>query len=87
MKLTATFTAPTLAATVQSAAITASTGIPVARELVEREAYTGAYDITPASEEIVLNTKYLRMTDDVRIAPIPSNYGLITWNGTTLTVS
>lgn len=83
----ATFNAPQMSASIESASLSAETGIPVARELIEREAYTGDYDITPSSEEIVLNTQYLRMTDNVRIAPIPSNYGLINWNGTTLTVS
>ena len=29
----------------------------------------------------------MQMTDDVTIKPIPQNYGLITWNGSFLTVS
>lgn len=87
MKLVATFAAPTLAAEISAPTFSTSTGIPVAREYVERPAYEGDYDVTPAQQEIVLNTQYLRMTDNVRIAPIPNNYGLITWNGSTLTVS
>lgn len=67
--------------------ISTSTGTPIAREYVERPAYEGPYDVIPSSSEIVLDTQYLRMTDNVRVAPIPSNYGLITWNGVTLTVS
>ena len=63
------------------------TGTPVVRELVERDPYEGSYEVTPSAEEQVLSTKYLRMTDDVRINPIPQNYGLITWNGAFLTVS
>lgn len=87
MKLSVTFNAPSLAVEISAPTLAASTGIPVAREYVERPAYEGDYDVTPAAQEIVLNTQYLRMTDNVRIAPIPNNYGLITWNGSTLTVS
>lgn len=72
---------------VGSAAVTASTGTPVVKEYVERPAYDGAYEITPTSEMQTLETKHKRMTDNIIINPIPSNYGLITWNGATLTVS
>ena len=67
--------------------ITTSTGIPVARDFVERDPYTGEYTITPSSETQVLLTNNLRMTDDITINPIPNNYGLITWDGATLMVS
>ena len=67
--------------------ITTSTGIPVARDFVDRDPYEGDYIIIPSAETQVLQTKYLRMTDDVTIKPIPQNYGLITWNGSFLTVS
>lgn len=49
--------------------------------------YEGVYEVTPTEETQILNTNNLKMTDNVTINPIPSNYGLITWNGTTLTVS
>lgn len=49
--------------------------------------YDGEYAITPQAEEIVLGTKDKLMSEDVVIAPIPNNYGLITWDGATLTVS
>lgn len=49
--------------------------------------YTGEYEVTPSDEAQVLETSGLMMTDNVTINPIPSNYGLITWNGSTLTVS
>lgn len=49
--------------------------------------YTGDYEVTPTTAEQTLytNTKY--MTANVVINPIPSNYGLIGWNGSVLTVS
>lgn len=51
------------------------------------ESYTGEYTITPTAEAQVLATDHLVMAQNVIINPIPSNYGLITWNGSTLTVS
>ena len=49
--------------------------------------YDGPYEITPSTETQTLATDNLLMADNVTINPIPSNYGLITWNGSTLTVS
>lgn len=67
--------------------ITVSVGPPVARERVEVDPYGGPYEVTPTSESQTLETNGKRMTGDVVINPIPSNYGLITWNGAFLTVS
>lgn len=50
-------------------------------------AYNGPYEVTPSDTEQVLNTDAFYMNGNVTINPIPSNYGLITWNGSTLTVS
>lgn len=49
--------------------------------------YEGSYVITPTSERQVLPTTLKTMTEDLVIEPIPSNYGLVSWNGTVLTVS
>ena len=49
--------------------------------------YDGPYEVTPSNEMQTLNTNDLLMTQNVTINPIPNNYGLITWNGSTLTVS
>lgn len=51
------------------------------------DAYPGPYEVTPSSEAQVLPTTHRTMTGDLVVNPIPSNYGLITWNGSTLTVS
>ena len=48
--------------------------------------YEGDYVITPTQETQTMNTQSLRMTQNVIINPIPSNYGLVTWNGSTLTI-
>lgn len=49
--------------------------------------YTGAYEVTPTTDTQTLSTEDLLMTANVVVNPIPSNYGLITWDGSTLTVS
>lgn len=50
-------------------------------------AYTGQTEITPAAEEQRLETAYKSVLEEIVIKPIPNNYGLITWDGSTITVS
>lgn len=49
--------------------------------------YEGEYEYTPTNEvqEIPIAEKVA--TTNIIINPIPSNYGLITWNGSVITVS
>lgn len=49
--------------------------------------YSGEYVFVPTAEEQTIETKGFALLDNITIAPIPNNYGLITWNGSTLTVS
>ena len=49
--------------------------------------YTGVTEVTPTTAEQVLDTSNKVVARNIVINPIPSNYGLITWNGSTLTVS
>lgn len=49
-------------------------------------AYRGEYEITPSDSAVVLETGGLKMLDNIVINPIPSNYGRIAWNGSTLSV-
>lgn len=49
--------------------------------------YTGAYSVVPSAEAQTLNTQDLKMTDNVTIAPIPSNYGKIEYDGYGIRVS
>lgn len=49
--------------------------------------YEGAYTVTPSLQTQTLQTYGKTMLDNVTINPIPSNYGLITWDGSHLTVS
>ena len=66
---------------------TLSLGVGGSMYAVPPPKYDGSYDVTPTSEAQVLHTKDLRAVDDIVIEPIPSNYGLITWDGSTITVS
>lgn len=49
--------------------------------------YTGQTVVTPTQEMQVLETANRSLLSNIIINPIPENYGLITWNGSTLTVS
>ncbi len=59
------FTAPSLGV---------STGTPVAREYVDRPAYDGPYSVTPTESAQTLSTNGKRMTGDVAVGAIPSDY-------------
>lgn len=49
--------------------------------------YDGPYEATPTAFAQTFPTTGKLMTADFTVNPIPSNYGLITWNGQTITVS
>lgn len=62
--------------------------IDVSAPVIQKGAlYDGPYAVTPSQETQTLETKGLSMGADVTVNPIPSNYGLITYNGSILTVS
>ena len=75
------------------------TAIPVTAETEERltvvsemkylpnEEYHGATEVTPTQETQTLYTANLLVPVDIIINPIPQNYGLVTWDGSILTVS
>ena len=62
-------------------------GIASPIEVVSGQPYSGSYEVTPTNELQTLETENLRMMQNVIVNPIPSNYGLITWDGSTLMVS
>lgn len=49
--------------------------------------YPGPYTATPANRAQTFATVGQVMSQNFTVNPIPSNYGLITWNGSTLMVS
>lgn len=67
-----------------SGTITGSLTIP---QSILPPSYEGEYEVTPTQQTQTLETDSLYMRGNITINPIPSNYGLITWNGSTLTVS
>lgn len=67
---------------VDSITLHASEGIPI-----YPNPYTGVTEIVPTSETQIIPTHGMMMVEDFIVDPIPSNYGLITWNGTGLRIS
>lgn len=49
--------------------------------------YTGSVDVVPTGSAQVLSTAGTALATNIIVEPIPSNYGLITWDGQTITVS
>ena len=49
--------------------------------------YEGEYRFTPGPETQILETRNRVLRERIVIDPIPRNYGLITYNGRTITVS
>lgn len=69
-----------------SAQKTINAGITVP-EIVDTEPFLGRYEYTPTQATQTIPIEGLKATRDITINPIPNNYGLVTWNGSTLTVS
>ena len=54
---------------------------------VDVEVYAGPYEYTPTEDTQTVAISHKMATENIVINPIPFNYGLVTWNGSTLTVS
>ena len=59
----------------------------VEKKLMPHPEYEGPTEFTPSSQEQIIQTENLLVLTNITVKPIPSNYGLITWNGSFLTVS
>lgn len=68
---------------VQRIGVTESTEL----RLVDYPTYEGAAEFTPSETAQVIPTAGHVVLSDFTIDPIPSNYGRVTWDGSTLTVS
>lgn len=86
MKVTVTVGVPDI--TVRAAVPGASAGLnaPVVKEYVNAPAWQGDYTFTAGDNEQTIVVAGYRMIQDIKIAPVPSNYGKIDWDGSTLTV-
>lgn len=49
--------------------------------------YSGPYEVTPSQTAQTLPTAGKTLSGNIKVKPIPSYYGRITWNGSELTVS
>lgn len=70
-----------------SASVVKAISATVSMPKLSTSPYTGEYEFTPTDEEQTIPIYGKTATRDIVINPIPSNYGKITWNGSTLTVS
>jgi hypothetical protein len=76
-----------LPVSVGASAVGLPVGIGASYQMVEGETYDGPYEFTPTQETQTVPTADKVLLDDIIIHPIPNNYGLITYNGRTITVS
>lgn len=53
---------------------------------VGENVYAGPYEATPTEETQYLNTALQTTMNNIKINPIPTNYGKITWDGSKLKI-
>ena len=87
MKLTTTITPQRISVFIQPARVDVGFSAPIVRDYIDLDPYDGEYEITPTDEAQVLQTAGKWNRENITIKPIPSNYGRITWDGYTITVS
>lgn len=63
------------------------TGTLIIPSAILPPAYEGEYTVTPSAVAQVLPTAEVWLTDNITVQPIPQNYGLITYDGSIITVS
>ena len=56
-------------------------------QMREGEIYDGPYEFTPSQETQMVSTAEKLLLENIVINPIPSNYGLVTYNGSIITIS
>lgn len=61
--------------------------VPAVQIINRNEEYEGEYIFTPERTAQTVQTAGKVLAENIIIKPIPNNYGLITWNGSILTVS
>ena len=62
-------------------------GIRIEKGNCPHTPYEGSYEFTPSPFIQYIQTKNKVLFDNIKINPIPSNYGLVTYNGSTITIS
>ena len=84
-KVTARVTPPKV--TIQASTASVSIQTQIVRDGINPDTYSGEYTVTPTEETQVLSTNGKLMAGDVTVAPIPTNYGRISWNGSVMTIT
>lgn len=74
MKLSIEYKQPRVEVGFAAPSLGVSTGTPVARDYIEHPAYEGPYSVTPSESAQTLSTNGNRMTDDVSVGAVPSDY-------------
>lgn len=59
----------------------------IACEITRIGDYNGSFSFTPSDEIQVIQTNGKLLLQNITINPIPSNYGKITWNGSTMSIT
>ena len=67
-----------------SGAISGGLSVPTVAPV---EPYEGSYEFTPSGERQEIEIANKRARENIVITPIQENYGLITWDGSVITVS
>ena len=55
--------------------------------VIDAPEFAGPYEYTPTDDAQVVGISGYRAAQDIRINPIPSNYGKITWTGSCLLIT
>ena len=67
--------------------VSGSQGIGASVMAAVASPYQGAYTVTPSEDAQTIQTAGMNLVQNIVVEPIPSNYGLITYNGSVITVS
>ena len=76
-----------LPVTVAVSAVNIPVQVAAEYKMREGEIYDGPYEFTPTQETQTVSTAEKLLLENIVINPIPQNYGLITYNGSFITVS
>ena len=68
-------------------AVNLPVNVAASYQMREGEIYDGPYEFTPTQETQTVSTAEKLLLENIVINPIPQNYGLITYNGSFITVS
>lgn len=89
LTVSATLTPSIISATAEAVkrSVETSADLATVTRSEDHDYYEGEVVFTPSDSVQIVATKDLVLSDDITINPIPSNYGLISWNGRGLLVS